>query len=165
MWILELIPESLLHLLLLISIGGVVSGFVLGFLPVIGAYKLPIQIVSVLLLTVSVYLEGGLSEKREWDTKVKILEARIAQAEADSAKVNSQIVTKIITKREIVRQKGDTIIKYIEDKVTPYDKTCPVPSVVITAHNAAALNQALDEVIETKIINEAAKTPIKLPKK
>ena len=165
MWILEIIPEPMIHVLLLGSICGIIAGFVLGAIPLIDKYKFPIQIISILLLTVTVYLEGGLSEKLAWDSKVKTLESKLAKAEAASAKVNTEIVTKILTKKQVVREKGEEVIKYIDREVVKYDESCPIPKAVINSLNAAALNKTVDELIDTNPINEAAKSPVKLPKK
>lgn len=165
MWILEFLPEAVLHLLLLASIFGILASFVLGAIPFISQYKIPIQVLSILLLAVTLYLEGGAAEKQAWDAKIKDLETKLAKAEAKSAKVNTEIVTKILTKKQIVKEKGEEVIRYVDREVTKFDETCPIPKSVVNALNAAALNKTVDELIDTNPINEAAKPPLKLPKK
>lgn len=162
MWILNFIPDSLVHLLLVLSILGTIAGFVLGFIPFVDKYKLPIQIISVLILAVSVYIEGGISEAAEWKQKMAALEVKLAESEAAAAKINTTIVTKVLTKRQVVKEKGEDVIKFIDREVVKYDATCPIPTAVISAHNAAALGKTVDEMIETNTHNNAA---IKLPKR
>jgi len=142
MWIINWLPEAFIHIIFLVGIVGTIAGFVLGFLPFIGKYKLPIQIISLLLLSLGVYLEGGLAEKAKWELRVKEMEVKVAEAEAKSAVVNTQIVEKVVKEREIVRVKGDRVIEYIDREVRVLDNICTVPETAIKAHNMAAKNEA-----------------------
>ena len=71
MWIINWLPEFVVHLIFLAGVVGTIAGFVLGFIPFVSKYKLPIQIISLLLLSLGVYLEGGLAEKHKWELRVK----------------------------------------------------------------------------------------------
>lgn len=141
MWIINWLPEFIVHLIFLAGIVGTIAGFVLGFIPFISKYKLPIQIISLLLLSLGVYLEGGLAEKAKWELRVKEMEAKVAEAEAKSAVVNTQIVEKIVTQKQIVKEKGDKIVQYIDREIKVFDNTCTVPELAIKAHNMAAKNE------------------------
>ena len=138
MWILSVLPDVVLHLILVVGILGTIVGFVLGFIPFIGKYKLPIQICSLLILSLGVYLEGGLADKQEWLLKVKEVEAKLAKAEAQAAVENVKIVTQVVKKLELVRTRGNDVVQYIDREVVKYDNICPIPIEVIRAHNAAA---------------------------
>lgn len=165
MWVMHLFPDFILHVLLLIGVAGIVAGFVLGFIPFIGKYKFPIQIISIIILVFAVYLEGGIAERQLHDIEVAELKAKLAKAEAKAAQVNTEIVTKILTKTKVVKEKGDTVIEYIDREVTKYDSTCIIPESIGNAHNAAAQNKSISEFIQSKPIDEAAKPAMKLPKK
>jgi hypothetical protein len=145
MWIINWLPEFIVHLIFLAGVVGTIAGFVLGFIPLISKYKLPIQIISLLLLSLGVYLEGGLAEKAKWELRVKEMEAKVAQAETKSAIVNTEIVEKVITQKQIVKVKGDKVIEYIDREVKVYDNTCTVPEIAIKAHNMAAKNEEPSE--------------------
>ena len=56
MWIFTVTPDWIIHAILGLGIIGVILGFVLGFIPIIGKYKLPIQIISILILSLGLYL-------------------------------------------------------------------------------------------------------------
>jgi hypothetical protein len=142
MWIINWLPEFIVHLIFIAGIAGTIAGFVLGFIPLISKYKPPIQIISILLLTLGVYLEGGLAEKAKWELRVKEMEAKVAEAQAQSAKVNTQIVEKIVTQTRTIKVQGEKIVEYIDREVKVYDNTCRVPDVAIQAHNMAAKNLA-----------------------
>lgn len=142
MWIINWLPEFVVHLIFLAGIVGTIAGFVLGFIPFVSKYKLPIQIISLIVLTLGVYLEGGLAEKAKWEMRVKEMEVKVAEAEAKSAVVNTEIVEKVITEKQYIKVKGDKVIEYIDREVKVFDNTCTVPEIAIKAHNMAAKNEA-----------------------
>lgn len=144
MWILSILPEAAIHIIFGLGILGTIAGFVLGFIPFIRTYKLPIQIISLLTLVLGVYLEGGLADYKEWELKVKEMEAKVAQAEAKSANVNTEIQEKVVEKTKVIREKGRDIIKYVDkeivkkEEIIKYVENCPVPKDIIDIHNQAA---------------------------
>jgi hypothetical protein len=145
MWIINWLPEFVVHLIFLAGVVGTIAGFVLGFIPFVSKYKLPIQIISLILLSLGVYLEGGLAEKAKWELRVKEMEVKVAEAEAKSAVVNTEIVEKVITQKQVIKVKGDKVIEYIDREVKVFDNTCTVPEIAIKAHNMAAKNEAPPE--------------------
>jgi hypothetical protein len=164
MWILTILPEAAIHIIFGLGVLGTIAGFVLGFIPFVKAYKLAIQVISLLVLVLGVYLEGGLADYKEWELKVKEMEAKVAQAETQSANKNVEIQEKIVETTKVVREKGRDIIKYIDkwntkevikevegperikrEEVIKYIENCPVPKEIIDIHNQAAeLNKAAE---------------------
>jgi hypothetical protein len=135
---------------------GTIAGFVLGFIPFVKTYKLAIQVISLLVLVLGVYLEGGLADYKEWQLKVAEMEAKIAQAETKSSEKNVEIQEKIVEKTKVVREKGRDIIKYVDrwntkevikevegperirrEEVIKYIENCPIPKEMIDIHNQA----------------------------
>ena len=123
--------------------------------------------VSVLVLVLGVYLQGGLSVKKELEMQVAAIKVKLAEAQVQSEKINTVVVTRVVTKREVVREKGETVTKFIDREVVKYNDKCEIPREVIIAHNAAAQNKSIDEVltpntrIDTKDHNSAALGPPK----
>lgn len=146
MWIFTVAPEWAIHLVFGLGIFGVIAGFLLGMIPIIRKYSLPIKIISVLVLTLGVYLQGGLADYKEWQLKVAELEVKIKEAEAKSAEVNTEIVEKVVTETKVIREKGDTIVRYIDrevvktEEVVKFIENCPIPQIIIETHNMAATN-------------------------
>jgi hypothetical protein len=101
-------------------------------------YKTPIQLVSIALVVIGVYMSGAISNEEAWLARVAELEVKVAQAEAKSAQENTKIVEKIVFKDKIIKEKGDTIIKYVVDEIIKYDNQCKIPQEFIKAHNDAA---------------------------
>jgi hypothetical protein len=148
MWIFEWLPDAVTHIIFLVGAVGVFAGFVLTFIPFVKQYKLAIQISSLFIFALGVYLEGGLADNKEWQFKIKELEGKLAVAEEKSKTENVKIEEKIVTKTQIVKQKGQDIIQYIDREVVKnndvikYVENCPVPKEIIDAHNRAAkMNQ------------------------
>jgi hypothetical protein len=158
MWIITFLPEWVFHAIFAAGLLGIIAGLVLGFIPLISKYKIPIQIISLLVFSLGLYLEGGLADNVEWQLRVKEMEAKVTKAEAASATVNTQIVEKIVTKNQIIRQKGADIIKYVDKEIVKYDtkylpgEKCEIPVEVIKALDAAASNKE----ISTDSLNKAA---------
>jgi uncharacterized membrane protein len=144
MFILSILPEWVFHAITFMGVLGTVVGFVLGMIPVIKTYIIPIRIISLLLLSFGLYLEGGLADYKVWEAKVKEVEAKLAQAEVQSVKENTKIVTKVITKTQIVKTRGQDIVRYVDREVIKYDEKfakggiCEIPQEFIKAHNDAA---------------------------
>ena len=72
------------------------------------------------------------------------VEARVAAAEAKSEEENVKIVTKVVTKIQVVRTRGEDIVKYVDREIIKYDTKfapggqCEIPQEFIRAHNSAA---------------------------
>lgn len=167
------ITEFFIHTVFVVGIIGILAGFVLSFIPILNRYKFPIQVISILIFAWGVYLEGGLAQEKKLKQKIADLEVKLKEAEIKAASVNTKIIKEVLTKREVIKEKGEDIIKYIDREVVQYDKTCPIPESVIKAHNAAALSKSVEEMViatpttpvETKQHNDAAKSKLILPKR
>ena len=142
MWITSIVPEWLLHVSLFVGF----LGLILSFFPLVDRYKAPMLLVSFVIFSAGLYFEGRLAEYKIWKHRVGELEKIIEDLSAKSEKVNTEIVTKVITKNRIIKEKGDEVIKYIDREVVKYDNTCPVPQEVVNAINAAAQNKSVEEI-------------------
>jgi hypothetical protein len=145
MWILSYLPDFVTHIIFLVGVVGTIAGFVLSFIPFIKLYQLPVQIISILLLSLGLYLEGGLAEQAVWQLKVKEMEAKVAIAEAKSQEQNVILVEKIVIKTKKIRGKSKTITEYIDREVVKnqdvikYIEMCPaIPDPILNSINDAA---------------------------
>lgn len=164
MWIFTVAPEWAIHLIPIVGLLGLIAAAFFGFIPFVRQYKLPLQIVSAIVLAFGLYLEGGLADNREWEARVKEMEVKVAEAEAKAGKTNVLIQEKIVTKTEVVKERGRDIITYVDKivnkevlkevpgpereklvEVIKYVENCPVPQQLIDVHNAATqLNKAAE---------------------
>ena len=137
-WILAVLPSWVITTFLVVGVVGLLAAMFIGKIPFIKTYNLPIQIVSGILLVSGVYLQGALGYKDATAKAVAELQTKLAQSETKSAKVNTQIVTKVLTKTQILHEKGKTITEYVDREVVKHDQDCKLPKEVINAHNMAA---------------------------
>ena len=113
-------------------------------IPIINQYRIPAQFLGIALLVVGVYWRGGYAIEMEWRERVAEVEAKVAAAEAQSKEANTKIVTKVVTKTQVIRTRGEDIIKYVDREIVKYDEkfakggVCEIPQEFIKAHNSAA---------------------------
>lgn len=140
MWILKWLPFWIFYATFFVGLLGFIATYLLRFVPIpaLFMYKTPIQIVSAILMIVGVYMSGAISNEEAWLAKVKELEVKVAQAEAKSQEVNVQVVEKVVTKTQVVRERGKDIIQYVDREVVKYDSKCEIPKEAVTAVNQAA---------------------------
>ena len=155
MWILHLLPDTLIawivNTILIAGAVVTVAGFFVRFIPFVNTYRIPVQIAGILLLTVGVYFEGGYTTEMAWRERVKEVEAKLQVAQKQSAEVNTEIVTKVVTQTKLVTQRGQDIVKYVDrevvnnQEVIKFVENCPIPEIIVNTHNAAALNRPIEE--------------------
>ncbi len=144
MWILEWLPNWIFYAIFFAGILGVIATYVLGFIPFLSAYKIPIQVISIIAIVVGTYMAGAISNEESWLAKVKDVEAKVAEVQVQSAKENIKIVEKVVKKIEVVRVQGNEVIKYVDREVVKYDTKfapggiCELPKEFFIAHNDAA---------------------------
>lgn len=144
MWILSVLPDWVFHSIFLAGIVGLFLAFILSFIPLINRYKLLIQVFSLLLLTIGVFMEGAMTNEQVWQLRVADVKNQIAEAEVKSAKENVKLVEKIVVKKEYIKTRGKDIVKYIDKEIVRYDPKfapggqCEIPKEFIKAHNDAA---------------------------
>ena len=148
MFILHFLPDALIlwicNIVLLAGVLLTVTAFFIKRIPVINQYRIPAQVLGIALLVIGVYWRGGYAIEMEWRERVAEVEARVAAAEAASKEENVKIVTKVVTKTQVIRTRGETITKYIDREIVKYDEkfakggVCEIPQEFIKAHNSAA---------------------------
>lgn len=134
MWILQFLPNWIFYLTLL---AGIAAFVVTKFVRILPNAQL-IQAASAVVVAVSIYMIGAISNNDAWLAKIKDLETKVAEAEAKSATLNTEIVEKTVVKTQVVKQRGEDIIKYVDREVVKYDATCVVPKEFVAVHNKAA---------------------------
>lgn len=140
MWILNLFPYWFFYLLVIAGIIGLVASAVLKFLPLVSTYRLPLQIISGLALLVGIYFQGAIASQKEWEAKVKDLEAKLAVAEEKSKQVNEVVKIEYRDKVRVVKDVQVVVQEKIKEVTKILDQACVVPSEAIDILNAAAAN-------------------------
>ena len=141
MWLLHLLPDSfLIYVINAICIAGVVStvlGFFLGWVPFVGRWKLPLQLLGIALLVAGVYFKGGYSTEMEWRARVAEVEKKVAIAEAKAKKANTQVQTKIVTKIVKIKEKQQVVKERIQQNKEVINRECKLSDEAISIYNSS----------------------------
>ena len=138
MWILQWLPDWIFYLMFLAGLLGFVATYVMKFIPFVYVYKTPIQVASVILISVGLYMSGAIANNEAWEKRVREMEAKIAVAQAQAANENVKIVEKVVTKIQVIKERNNDIIQYVNTNLVQYDETCKIPQPFIEALNRAA---------------------------
>lgn len=142
MWLLNLLPDWIFYAILAIGTIGLLLLKFTPFIPVL--YRTAITPVLFLFVVFGIFMSGSIYASKDWIARVKEMEAKVAIVEQQSKEENVKIVTKIVKKTELVRERGQDIIKYVDREVTKYDTKflpggeCDIPKEFIKSMNDAA---------------------------
>jgi hypothetical protein len=143
MWLLAFLPDWIFYAIFILGLGLFIATIVLKFIPIIYMKRIPLQFASIAFISIGAFMSGMATNEMIWQMRVKELEAKVAQAEAEAAKKNVEIVEKIVYKDRVVKEKGEEIVKYIDkivvekEEVVKFVENCPLPKEFIDAHNQA----------------------------
>jgi len=147
MWLLSLLPDSLLYGFILSIMGIGAALFVFGsftvFLPLVKGWGMVAKTVGTLLLIGSVYLYGGYGTEMKWRAEAAKLKADMDRKVALADKKSKQIVTKYVVQTKVIKEKGDAI-KKLSQHVKEADAKCIVPKSFVLLHDSAAKNEIPD---------------------
>ena len=153
-WMLSLIPDSIFvwiyYVMLTIGVGLYVASKLVKWIPMMGQYKLPTELVGVLLLVVGAYLCGGYGVQQAWTARVAELEAKVKAAEEQSQKVNTVIQDRVVTKIKVVKENvyvNREIIKEVAGK--QLDASCSLPKSTVSLHDSASRNEVAGRAAAT----------------
>jgi uncharacterized membrane protein len=133
-WILKIFPDWFWWLTLIAGF----SGYFLAHLIPLKSYQMYIKIAGAVLVALSIFIFGLQHADNKWQQAAKELQIKVQVAEAESKTANAQIETKVVTKTQLVKQKGETVVKYIDREVVKIDERCTIPPEFVNAHNQAA---------------------------
>ena len=140
MWILNFLPYWIFYAILGIGVVGLAITYLLRFIPIpaIYVYKTPIQLVSILFIVYGVYMAGSIANNEAWEAKVKEVEAQLAEAQARGAEETVKIVEKVVVQKQVIKERGQDIVKYVDREVVKFDNKCEIPPAFVDVHNKAA---------------------------
>ena len=137
-------PESIiLFVTTALLLAGIVTTTI-SFLPVLAQYRTPTQVLGIALLVAGVYFRGGYAIEQEWRERVAEMEQKVVEAQAESQKVNETVKTRVVTKTQVIRTRGQDIVKYVDREVVRYNTKfapggqCELPREFVKAINDAA---------------------------
>lgn len=150
MWLLHLLPTSLIlwivNIAMIAGAIGILASFFIKFIPFINIYRTPIQIVSIIVFCSGVYWYGGYSTEMIWRDQVAQMEAKVAESEAKSKKVNRVIQKVYVDRVKVVKQDVVVVQEKIREISNTIDKDCKITPEAIDLLNQAARRKPTVEV-------------------
>ena len=147
MWLLHFLPDTFLafivNAVLVLGVLGTVLAFfvinpILRWFPPLSKYVTLAQVASLVVLTAGVYFKGGYSTEMMWRERVAEMEAKVAQAEAESREANTKLDKKSADKVKVIQGKQIIVKQYIDREVAKYNDKCEIPRAFVDAHNQSA---------------------------
>jgi hypothetical protein len=141
-WLLQLVPDSIFvwitYLLFAAGLVLYVASKLVSWIPLIGQYRLPAELVGVVALVIAGYFYGGISYREQ----IAEMKQRVRIAEQQSQKVNAVIETKIIEKVKVVKQNVYITREIVRDTAgRQLDAQCSLPRSTVSLHDSASGNQ------------------------
>lgn len=144
MWILNFLPTWIAYVIAAIGaaglVGSIFAGFLSRFFPQLLVIKIPLQIVSVLVLVFGVYLSGGIANQEMWEARVKEMEKKVEIAEQKAKETNAKIEYKFIDRIKTVKEVQVVVQEKIKEVEKIIDAKCEVPAEAVEILNMAAKN-------------------------
>ena len=147
-WMFNLIPNFIFVLIAWLAAAGGLGLFLASkavrWIPGMSLYKLPAELVGIILLVGGAWMLGGQAADGRWQAKVAEVEAKLKLAEEESARANAEIETKSQEKIKYIRGRTEVVKEYIDREVVKYDTKfmpggiCEIPREFVKAHNDAA---------------------------
>jgi hypothetical protein len=153
-WILGFVPDAVFvwvyYILLTAGLGLYAVSKLVVWLPLIGQYKLPVELFGIVLLMTGAYFYGGHGVQLAWQARVAELEARVKIAQEQSQQVNTVIQEKIVTKVKVIKENVYVNREIIREVAgAQLDATCTLPRSSVVLHDSASRNQVAERAAAT----------------
>lgn len=138
MWLVNFLPSWFFYILTLAGVAGFVASYVLRSIPFIGANAFGVKVASIAAILIGVWFSGAAYNNATWEARVKEMEAKVAEAEAQSKVQNKRLDDALIAKSQAIKSRKQDIVRYIDREIVKYDGQCVIPNEFIVIHNRAA---------------------------
>lgn len=140
-WLINFLPEWVFHIVIFLGISSLIASAILKRLPALYTYSFITYLTGLFLIVSGVWFEGALTEKSNWEEKVKELETKAQVAEAKSQQVNTVIETKIVERVKIVKDTKNANKETAKLIARQLDDRCVVPESTVMLINSASQNE------------------------
>jgi hypothetical protein len=141
MWLLSFLPDAFFHILLGASILVFLVSTLFSNIPFIVGYTKLIQIISIVCLVFSVWMEGGIAKDNEYKEKIKALQQQIDKSKVESDSLNNKLFEEMLKYQREIKSISDTNRIRLKDKSDTLNSECKVNQDVINILNDSAHNR------------------------
>ena len=141
MWFLSFIPDWILqwaiHGLVILGLVLTFIGSLVRFIPVIQPYALVGRQLGIVLLVIGVFFEGGYATEMSYRARIAEMQAKIKEAEIQSAKANEKLAAEVSKNKELIKEKVNKNAKDIEAKREAINAECKLSDDAWVLYNRA----------------------------
>lgn len=141
MWFLSFIPDWILqwaiHGLVILGLVLTFIGSLVRFIPMIQPYALVGRQLGIVLLVVGVYFEGGYGVEMSYRARIAEMQAKIKEAEIQSAKANEKLAYEVSKNKELIKEKVNQNAKDIQAKREAINAECKLSDDAWVLYNRA----------------------------
>ena len=162
-WMIDLIPNWFWTLVLWAGVLSLVASYILGKIPFVAQYRIPLRVGGVVATLIGVYFYGVIANEAKWQARVEELQRQVKEAELEGESANQKLGAALEENKKLVQQKGKEVVKYVDkwrtkeilkevpvegpervrvEEVIKYVENCPVPKEFIDLHNQGAAKPA-----------------------
>lgn len=146
MFLLNFLPDFLMHLIvnliLLLGIIGITATtafkYVIKYFPQLIAYRTIVQIASIILLVIGVYLKGGAAVEQKWRDRVAELEVQVKASEEKAAMYNEKLQSVHNEKVRVIKETQVVVQEKIKNVEVKIDSQCKISADTVDILNNAA---------------------------
>jgi len=139
MWLLNFLPNWVFYF---VVIGSSIGLLVSQLIPI--QFRTITQAALAALVVFGAFMIGASYNEEKWKQRVVEVEKKVAEAENKSAIETVKIVDRVVYKKQVVHDKAEEVVKYIDREIVKYDVkfapggVCEIPKEFVEALNKAA---------------------------
>ena len=141
MWFLSFIPDWILqwaiHGLVILGLVLTFIGSLVRFIPVIQPYAMVGRQLGIVLLVIGVFFEGGYATEMSYRARIAEMQAKIKEAEIQSAKANEKLAYEVSKNKDLIKEKVNRNAKEIEAKRGAINAECKLSDDAWMLYNRA----------------------------
>lgn len=158
-WMIDLIPNWFWTLVLWAGVLSLIASYILGKIPFVAQYRIPLRVGGVVATLIGVYFYGVIANEAKWQARVEELQRQVKEAEVEGETANQKLGSALEENKKLAAQKGKEVVKYIDkwrtkevlkevpvegpervrvEEVIKYIESCPVPKEMLDIHNKGA---------------------------
>ena len=118
-----------------------VISYFTSWIPFINTYRIPAQVLGLVLLTTGVYFKGGEAAELQWRDRVAELQQKVEVATEKSKAASQRLNDEVKRNKQTVRENTTAIKQDIARNAKQLDAECRVSDAAISIHNDAAQNK------------------------
>ena len=145
MWLLNWLPDWIFYFILFAGVAGLIVSFFIKFIPVVNTYKVPLQLLSIVLTVAGVWFAGGIAKDKEYRAEIEAAKKRAEIAEQKAKDATARVEYVFQDKIKVVKETQVIVQEKIRDLSVQIDGQCKVIPEVIDIHNQAARNSKGDK--------------------